>query len=126
MTNKRKVSQLPVVLVDVPLPKPVAIEVTLRAGIFTDPDLVDRIFEYLLAEFPHIAGDRFLDAKRAVRDEFKGQKVWVAARPATERQRLVDEVLSMFDGRNATEVARRLDISRPTVYRMLKQAGRRK
>lgn len=95
------------------------------AELFRDPDLVDRIFEYLLSEFPQIAGDRFDQAKRAVRDEFRGEEVYIAARAPTERQRLVQEVLSLFNGRNAAEVARRLRISRATVYRCLKQPGRR-
>jgi DNA-binding phage protein len=94
-------------------------------AIFQDPDLVDRIFDYLLSEFPHIAGERFNQAKRAVRDEFRGEEVYIAARASTERQRLVQEVLSMFNGRNASEVARRLRISRASVYRFLKQSGRR-
>ena len=37
--------------------------------------------------------------------------------------RLATQVLSLFNGRNATEVARCLNISRATVYRLLKQPG---
>jgi Mor family transcriptional regulator len=87
-----------------------------------DPDLVDRIFEYLLEEFPHIAGEKFAKAKVAVREEFKGQEIYIPARGATERQKLIREVLSLFNGRNASEVARRLNISRGSVYRYLKQS----
>jgi hypothetical protein len=95
------------------------------APVITDPDLVDRIFDYLLAEFPQIAGDRFARAKQAVRDEFRGEEVYIAARPLTERQRLVNEVLRLFNGRNAREVARRLGIGKTTVYRIIKQPGGR-
>jgi len=63
--------------------------------------------------------------KDAVRAEFRGQKVWVAGRSQLERHRLAQKVLALFNGRNAREVARRLGISRATVYRALKQAGRR-
>lgn len=87
-----------------------------------DPDLVDRIFEYLLAEFPHIAGEKFAQAKAAVRDEFKGEEIYIPARGATDRQNMIREVLSLFNGRNASEVARRLQISRASVYRFLKQS----
>lgn len=92
----------------------------------TDPDLVDRIFDYLLSEFPHLAGEgEQLDrARHAVREEFRGEEIYIAARPASERERLVRQVLALFNGRNATEVARRLRISRASVYRFIKQAGR--
>lgn len=94
----------------------------------SDPDLVDRIFDYLLAEFPHVAGctpDQLAVAKAAVRAEFRGEECYIAARSATDRQQMVSNILSLFNGRNATEVARRLHISRATVYRSIKQAGRR-
>lgn len=94
----------------------------LDAMIEKDPDLVDRIFEYLLAEFPHIAGEKFAQAKSAIREEFKGEEIYIPARGATDRQNLIREVLSLFDGRNASEVARRLKISRASVYRFLKQS----
>jgi DNA-directed RNA polymerase specialized sigma subunit len=93
------------------------------APVITDPDLVDRIFDYLLAEFPHIAGDKFAKAKQAVRAEFRGEEVYIASRAPTERQQLAMSVLSMFNGRNASEVARRLGIGRATVYRIIKQRG---
>jgi Mor family transcriptional regulator len=90
-----------------------------------DPDLVDRIFEYLLTEFPQLAGPKFLEAKKAVREEFAGQDTYIPQRPPSARQQLVAEVLRLFNGRNATEVARRLRISRATVYRVLKQEGQK-
>lgn len=88
-----------------------------------EPDLVDRIFDYLLAEFPQIAGDadRVKRAQAAVRAEFAGEEVYIQKRSSKE---LASEVLRLFNGRNATEVARRLDIHRTTVYRYLKQPGK--
>jgi Mor family transcriptional regulator len=94
----------------------------LSALVAQEPDLVDRIFEYLLAEFPQIAGDQFAQAKTAVRAEFSGETIYIPARGATDRQRLVQEVLSLFNGRNTAEVARRLRISKASVYRYIKQA----
>jgi Mor family transcriptional regulator len=93
-----------------------------------NPDMVDRIFEYLLQEVPemltHIAGTRIEQAKQAVRDEFAGQEAYIRVRTASTAEELAHQVLSLFNGRNATEVARKLQISRATVYRKLKQARR--
>lgn len=88
-----------------------------------EPDLVDRIFDYLLAEFPQLAGDaaRVQRAQTAVRAEFAGEEVYIQKRSSKE---IAAEVLRLFNGRNATEVARRLRIHRATVYRYLKQAGK--
>lgn len=87
-----------------------------------EPDLVDRIFDYIMAELPEIAAS-VQKHKDAVRAEFRGEECYIASRPATARQQTVSQVLALFDGRNATEVARRLQISRATVYRVLKQPG---
>lgn len=99
------------------------------------PDLVDRIFEYIFSD-PALADavnrhskaddSTVVKLKAAVRAEFKGEKCYVVGRPATERQQTVAQVLALFNGRNATEVARRLGISRATVYRTLKQPGKAK
>lgn len=91
-----------------------------------EPDLVDRIFAYLLVEFPQLAGGGLAEAKRAVREEFGAREAYVARRGAAERQEVVRQVLEKFNGRNASEVARELQISRATVYRLLKQPGRSK
>lgn len=98
----------------------------LDALIAQEPDFVDRIFEYLLAEFPQLEGRRLEEIKVDVREEFAGQAVYIAQQPATARQARVKAILSLFDGQNASEVARRLEISRATVYRVLKQAGGKK
>ncbi len=95
----------------------------LTAMLQAEPDLVDRIFDYILTELPEIAAS-VAKHKAAVRAEFMGQKCWIASRPPSVRQETVSKVLSLFNGRNATEVARRLQISRATVYRLLKQPGR--
>ncbi|MDM0003900.1 Mor transcription activator family protein [Variovorax sp. J22R203] len=86
---------------------------------------MDHVFAYLLREFPHLAGPQFAKAKRALREHLAGERVYVAARGSGDRAALAREVLSLFNGRNATEVARSLSISRATVYRLLKQTARR-
>jgi Mor family transcriptional regulator len=83
---------------------------------------VDRIFDYITAEMPQIAAS-VQKHKAAVRAEFKGEECYIASRPATTRQQTTMQVLALFNGRNASEVARRLQISRATVYRVLKQPG---
>ena len=90
---------------------------------FADPDLVDRIFDYIVQLLPELAG-RHLDVKRAIRDEFASERVYVRRRSIGDAPLLAAEVARMFNGRNATEVARELRISRATVYRLLKQPGR--
>lgn len=87
-----------------------------------EPDLVDRMFDYLSAVFPQIAGEQLSAAKSAVRAEFCGEEVYIPARGAVERQRQVAQVLSLFNGRNATDVARQIGISRSSVYRFIKQS----
>jgi len=96
-----------------------------------DPDLVDRIFDYLLSD-PNMA--RAIQAmaktnqqpvqqiKDAVRAEFSGERCYIPSAAATDRQKKVFDVLRLFNGRNATEVARRLQISRTSVYRYIRQA----
>lgn len=96
----------------------------LTALIQAEPDLVDRIFDYILTELPQLAAS-VQKHKAAVRAEFRGEECYIATRPATERQQTTALVLALFNGRNATEVARRLQISRATVYRVLKQPGGR-
>lgn len=90
--------------------------------IFSNPDLVDRIFEYILAEIPELH-ERCVALKPQVRAEFNGERCYISTSTPTERQQLVQQVLAIFDGRNASEVARRLKISRATVYRIIKQPG---
>ena len=100
-----------------------------------EPDLVDRIFDYIFSD-PALAlavqqisggdGKKIDQLKTAVRGEFKGEECYIAGSPATARQEKVSQVLALFNGRNASEVARRLQISRASVYRYIKQAGSKK
>lgn len=94
----------------------------LQQLIQTDPDLVDRIFDYILQELPSLK-PRMAEMKAEVRAEFQGEECYIPMRGATDRQQRVQQVLALFNGRNASDVARRLQISRSTVYRLLKQPG---
>jgi Mor family transcriptional regulator len=95
----------------------------LDALIQGEPDLVDRIFDYVVEIVPDIAKRRD-EVKAAIRAEFGGERGYVSKRP-TEQRELGVKILSLFNGRNATEVARKLKVHRTTVYRYLKQPGRR-
>jgi len=92
---------------------------------WNDPDFVDRVFEYLLREFPQIAGHECERVRSAMRFEFAGDKHYIKRQSQTDKERRKQQILSMFNGRNATEIARALQIGRTTVYRTLKQAGRK-
>jgi Mor family transcriptional regulator len=89
---------------------------------FDDPDLVDRIFAYIVEQLPELAG-RADEVEEAVRTEFAGEQAYVPKRSAVERAELQAKVHNMFNGRNASEVARELNIGRATVYRLLKKEG---
>lgn len=90
----------------------------------SDAELVSRIGEFLLAEFAEFARDRLPKITEAIRAELAGERVHIRKPSEEARTKLADEALRLFNGRNASEVARRLGIGRATVYRMLKRAGR--
>lgn len=91
---------------------------------FADPDLVDRIFDYVVALIPELNSAEIEPTKAAIRKEFGGVEQYVRSESVDRRKREMErEVRRMFDGRNATQIARVLNISRATVYRCLKQPG---
>lgn len=94
-------------------------------SVFNNPDLVDAIFEYIFAEFPELAA-RINEMKDATRREFSGIETYIPQRSPADRERIAREVMSLFNGRNASEVARRLKIGRATVYRIIKTDGGKK
>lgn len=89
-------------------------------------DVLEEIFALIAEQLPEVAsGPQRVEAVKAIiRERFAGIEVYVPRRPAAERRQLDRRIAELFDGRNATEVARRLGISRATVYRKLKQPGR--
>lgn len=89
-----------------------------------NPDLVDRIFDYVFELIPDLGAARMAELKQAAREEFRGERCYINELSPSDRQARIAEVLALFNGRNASEVGRRLGISRATVYRYIKQAGR--
>lgn len=91
---------------------------------FADADLVDRLFEYMLELVPGLAGQAH-EIKQGLRAHVGAGEHYVKSVVSEERRAQAQEALRLFNGRNASEVARRLNISRASVYRYLKQAGQR-
>jgi plasmid stabilization system protein ParE len=100
-----------------------AARATAAAAAAAQADLIDAVISYVVSIHPELGTQRD-DMTEALRAEFGGQRWYVSARPETDRQRKARQVLETFNGRNAREVARTLQISRATVYRILKQPGR--
>jgi len=87
-----------------------------------EPDLVDRIIQMMRTDLPALA-EKLGQIESDIRAEFAGERCYIRGVPITVRQRRVSDVLGMLaNGRNATTIARRLQIPRPTVYRIIKQA----
>ena len=86
-----------------------------------EPDLVTAIFDVLIESHPDLMALRE-EGENAVRHRLKGLRGTVTDQPDSDT--LARRVLSLFNGRNPREVARRLRVSRATVYRILKQAGK--
>jgi transcriptional regulator of acetoin/glycerol metabolism len=105
-----------------PAPSPTPL---LDALIASEPDLVDRVFDYVVALVPEIS-TRQSEIKRALREEFACEQAYIRRHDASDRTDLATQILRLFNGRNAREVARVLNIHRATVYRYLKQPGRRR
>jgi len=109
-----------------PAPKPAATRHVL-SELFSDPDLVDIILARFLELIPNEADSTNIRlAKAAVRRDFGGIDTYVRmfdGSPADRKEEVAEKVRRMFDGRNATQIARILNISRATVYRCLKQPG---
>ena len=87
-------------------------------------DFVETLFDMLVAA-GKISPAQALEAKPLVRSHFGCERYYVAANnPSADAKQRAHAVLSLFNGRNAREVARRLGIGKTTVYRIIKQSGR--
>lgn len=89
------------------------------------PDLVDRMFDYLVDLLPELRGSPATveRVQQQLRREFASQAAYISARSPVDKAEERRQVLRLWNGRNATAVARTLGISRATVYRHLKQPG---
>lgn len=93
----------------------------------TDADFVDRVWQYLLTTWPTRLADippaEVEQLKLQIRRDEGGESHYIATRRDLQVQHDTRQILRLFNGRNATEVARQLGCSRAKVYRVLKQAG---
>jgi DNA invertase Pin-like site-specific DNA recombinase len=90
-----------------------------------DSDLVEMVVGFIIEMCPELHA-RQEQLKAEIRTEFSGLITYIPRRSIEQRRRTAEQVLTMFNGRNATEVARKLGVGRATVYRIIKQAGGRK
>lgn len=89
-----------------------------------EPDLVDLLVEYVRSEFKSLSASILEEFEHGARERFGGMdKIYIRSNRARMRDRLVRQVLAMFNGRNTHEVARRLHIHPNTVRRIIKQPG---
>jgi len=88
-----------------------------------DPDIVDHMLAYLQRHNLITAEKDLREAEKAIRQQWGGTQPYVRAVPA-DRQAKAAKVLALFNGRNASTIARELGIGRSTVYRIIKQPGR--
>ncbi|MGQ5525543.1 Mor transcription activator family protein [Chitinimonas sp. PSY-7] len=87
-----------------------------------EPDLVDRVLHHLVKEI-QLSPDQIKATEHAVRAELGGERAYIRRRPSRPdgSNDMAKQVMTLFNGRNATEVARKLGIGRATVYRVLKR-----
>lgn len=61
--------------------------------------------------------------ERRLRALMSGDRGYISSQSPADRQATYERVRRMFNGCNATEIARELKIGRATVYRILKRPG---
>lgn len=61
--------------------------------------------------------------EKRLRLEMAGDRGYISSESTATKEAKHDQVRRMFNGRNATEIARELKLGRATVYRILKRPG---
>ena len=61
--------------------------------------------------------------EKRLRREMAGDRIYISNESESSRKQKYDMVRRMYNGRNATAIARELKIGRATVYRILKTPG---
>lgn len=99
-----------------------------------EPDLVDRLFDFMMIELGKKIGESLdrmppeekravkLAVKRATHAEFKGEQCYVAALPAADREERDAAIRAMFTGGNQKAVLRHFRISKSTLGRIIARA----
>lgn len=86
-------------------------------------DVVDRFVAHVRELFPDAEGEIIKEFETRLREEFRGERVYIRSRAATERQERLDKFRTIFNG-NVAETARKLGVGRTTVYRLIITAGK--
>jgi transcriptional regulator of acetoin/glycerol metabolism len=79
-----------------------------------EPDLFDKVLSYLTGILPTLPEKKALEIEQELRALHGGDTHYI-------RKHISYNALSAFNGRNASEIARIMGVSRSTVYRKLKQ-----
>ncbi len=79
--------------------------------------------EFMQALQQEFSRDLAQKIEARLRREMSGDRTYMPRESTASRKAMHDKVRRMFNGSNATEIARELGIGRTTVYRILKQPG---
>lgn len=93
------------------------------SALLDNVDLIDKLFEFIQIEFSEMH-DKAFALKELARWEFAGIETYIPRRSQAERDRIAREVITVFSGSNAHEVAKRLCIRRSSVYRIIKASAK--
>jgi Mor family transcriptional regulator len=80
--------------------------------------------QIMLEKATEISEEIAVRLEQRLRTEMAGDRGYISIESTISRKEKHDRVRRMFNGRNATEIARELNIGRSTVYRILKTPGR--
>lgn len=86
--------------------------------------VIAKVTAEVVADSPHEIGPQIaIRVGQWMRTNMPGTAGYIGGQSAAARRARHDQVRRMFNGRNATEIARKIGISRATVYRILKTSG---
>ena len=87
-------------------------------------DVANEIMKRLAPELaPEVSKQIALLMEYRLRAEMAGDRGYISTVSTATREKKHEQVRRMFNGRNATQIARELKIGRATVYRILKKPG---
>lgn len=91
-----------------------------------DPDFVDELGKIII-DFMSMRGLPDADgmslsqaAMNWVRETYEGDRIWIRKGRAQKKPH-VEKIRAEFDGTNLAEIMRRYDVSRTTVYRIVRE-----
>lgn len=85
-------------------------------------DIITRFIEILEQTRPDISRAATETIETLLRHEYAGESVYISRR----RSSLRGEIVERFTGHNTAHIAREMNVSRRTVYRIIKAARKKK